>query len=179
MEGERSLPPPGGAPPRPGTADVMGPEVGTRRRSARLLPRPSPEQKGGVRASRVGVPSQRQASAISPGDDVTRFGLRQPTGRGHGARKFVPRVVGSAPQLVPEGPGRSSSRPLPGSSGVMDEFVMTAIAEVVRDEVGKAFQGSSPPPVQALRWQTRRGSRRTPRRNVHLVTVLLECRAGR
>lgn len=165
-EGERSPPPTGGVPPRPGSADVVGPEVGPRRRSARFLPRPSPEETGGVRPSPVGAPSQRQAPATSSGSDDTHFGMGPPTGRGDGTGSSVPRVGGSAPRLVPEGPGGSSSQAPPGSSGIVDNSVMTAIAQVVREEVGKALKGSTPPPEQASRRQKRREIRRTLRREV-------------
>lgn len=43
---------------------------------------------------------------------------------------------------------------------------MTAIAQVVRDEVGKALKGNTPPPVQAPRRQNRRESRCTLPREV-------------
>lgn len=43
---------------------------------------------------------------------------------------------------------------------------MTAIARVVREEVGKALKGDTPPPDQASRRQKRREIRRTLRREM-------------
>lgn len=106
-----SPPSPGGAPPRPGSADVVGPEVGRRRRSAGFLPRSSPIETGESHPSPAGVPSQRQAPSTFAGNDKIPFAIGQPTGRDDGAGSSVPRVSGSEPRKVPKGPGGRSSRP--------------------------------------------------------------------
>ncbi|GAB0497360.1 hypothetical protein MMPV_008692 [Pyropia vietnamensis] len=71
------------------------------------------------------------------------------------------------PSRLREPPGGSSSRAPPGSSGVMDETFMTAIAQVVRDEVGRSLEMLSPlAQGEGSRQSYRRGSIGTPRRTL-------------
>lgn len=157
-EGERSPPPMGGVPPRTGSADVAGPEFGPRRRSARFLPRPSSDESGGGRPSPAGASSQSQASTTPAGSVGTHIGKGLPAVGVGGSGDSALRAGESMPSLVPEGPGGSSSRAPPGSSGTLDALTVSAIAQVVRDEVGRALTEITPPPMQASR-RKRRGGR--------------------
>lgn len=161
-EGERMRPPSGGVPPRTGSVDESGRQGRPPRRSARFRPAPSSVDSSGGRPPPAGVPSQTPAQVPLPEDDDTLFGTGLPA-LGAGGRGSVPRDGESAPPLVPEGPGGSSSRAPPGSTGSLDASVVTAIAQVVREEVGRALQEKSPAPGQASRHE-RRGEQVAPRR---------------
>lgn len=155
-------PPSGGVPPRAGSVDESGREARPPRRSARFQPRPSSADSSGDRPPPAGVPSQTPAQMPLPADVGTLFGTGLPA-LGGGSGGSAPRGGESTPRLVPEGQGGSSSRAPPGSSGTLDDSMVTAIAQVVREEVGRALKEKSPSPGQASRHK-RHGKQVAPRR---------------
>lgn len=164
-EGEGDAPPVGGDPPSQVGTEVTDPVAGPRAGLARFLPRPGGMGAGGVRPPAVGTSDPGRDPNVPPSDVGTHFGQGQPTGLGRGSGDSAPPVGASVPPLAPEPAGGSSSRAPPGTPGVVDASLMTAIAQVVRDEVGRSLEKLTPATRgRDTRRSDRRGSRVTPRR---------------
>ena len=160
-------PPTGVVPPALGGVDAVDPSRGPRARLARFRPRPVALGAGGVRPPGGGTTGLRPAHVVPPRDVGILFGEGQPTGLAGRSGDSAPLVGGSVPSRPQEPQGGGPSGATPGSSGVLDVSLMTAIAQVVRDEVSKSLEKLTPPTGgRDSRWSERRGSRTTPRRTL-------------